>query len=87
MNIEELYKYAYVKKPLNEIYSEISSVPLEFIFEWFKDSYDYKRIHSDEELKDGLSLTPDQIMEWLEGAIVFTWEAKRKKYEKSKNSG
>ncbi len=56
MNIEEIYKYAYVKKPLNEIYPEFSTVPLEFIVEWFKDSYDYQRIHSEEELKDGLLL-------------------------------
>lgn len=76
MDIEELYKYAYIKKSLNEIYSEPSSVPLEFIIEWFKDTYDYQRIHSDEELKEFLSLAPEQILKWLEEAMVFTWEVK-----------
>ena len=33
MNIEELYKFAYIKKPLNELYPELSSVPLEFVIE------------------------------------------------------
>jgi hypothetical protein len=54
---EELYKYAYIKKPLNEIYKDPSSVPQEFIMDWYKDSYDYQRIHSDEELKECLRLT------------------------------
>jgi len=73
---EELYKYAYIKKPLNEIYKDSSSVPQEFIMDWYKDSYDYQRIHSDEELKEFLRLTPEQIFEWLEGAMIFVWEAK-----------
>jgi hypothetical protein len=83
MDIEELYKYAYIKRPLNHIYPELSSVPQEFIMEWFKDTYDYQRIHSDEELKEFLLLTPAQIMKWLEEAIVFTWEIKKQQDEKA----
>lgn len=75
---EELYKYAYIKKPLNEIYKDPSSVPQEFIMDWYKDSYDYQRIHSDEELKEFLGLTPEQIFEWLEGAMIFVWETKKR---------
>lgn len=74
MTINELYKYAYLKKPLNEIYPDISLVPSEFIIEWLKDSYDYKRLHSEEELKEWLALTPVQILEWLEEAMLFVWE-------------
>jgi len=77
MDVKELYKYAYVKRPLNEIYSDPSSVPEEFLMEWFKDSYDYKRLHSDEELKEFMELTPEQIMTWLEEAAIFVWEAKK----------
>ena len=45
--------------------------------DWYKDSYDYQRIHSDEELKESLRLTPEQILEWLEGVMVFVWETKK----------
>ena len=77
MDVKGLYKYAYVKRPLNEIYSDPSSVPEEFLREWFKDSFDYQRLHSDEELKEFLELTPEQIMTWLEEAAIFVWEAKK----------
>ena len=54
MDREELYKYAYIKKPLNEVCKDSSSVPQEF-----------------------LRLTPEQILEWLEGVMVFVWETKK----------
>jgi hypothetical protein len=84
MDIKELYKYAYVKRPLNEIYSDPSSVPEEFLMEWFKDNYDYQRLHSDEKLKEFLELTPEQIMTWLEQAAIFVWEAKREWLRRAK---
>ena len=50
--------------------------------EWVTDSYDYQRLHSDEELKEFLKLTPEQILTWLEEEVVFVWEAKRQWMEK-----
>jgi hypothetical protein len=82
MDLRELYNYAYLKRPLNEIYSEPSSVPEEFLLEWLKDTYDYQRLHSDEELEEFLTLTPRQILTWLEEAAVFVWEAKRAQLKK-----
>jgi hypothetical protein len=76
VDIKELYQYAYIKRPLNEIYHDPSDVPQEFIIDWLKDSYDYQRLHSDEELKEFLTLTPAQILQWLEEAMIFIWEAK-----------
>ena len=55
MDKEELYKYAYIKKPLNEIYKDSSSVP-----------------------QESLRLTPEQIFEWLEGVMIFVWDAKKR---------
>jgi len=85
MDVEELYKYAYIKRPLNEVYPDPSLVPPEFIMEWFKDSFDYKRIHSDEELMQFISLKPEEILKWLEEALIFTWEAKRSFYPQFTN--
>lgn len=82
MKIKEIYKYAYIKRPLNEVYSDKSMIPPEFYIEWLKDSNDYVRIHSEEEIKEFMSLTPEQIMEWLSDAILFVWEAKKSR-EKS----
>ena len=76
MDLEELYKFAYIKRPLNEIYSDPSEVPQEFIIEWLKDTYDYQRLHSDDELKEFLKFTPEQILKWLEEAMIFVWKAK-----------
>lgn len=80
MKLGKLYKYAYVKKPLNKIYKNAREVPEEFYIEWLKDCYDYVRIHSDKEIKEFLALTPEQIMNWLSETVVFVWEAKRREY-------
>jgi hypothetical protein len=77
MDIRELYNYAYIKRPLNEIYPDSSLVPENFLMDWLKDTYDYQRLHSDEELKEYFTLTPEQILTWLEEAVIFVWEAKR----------
>jgi hypothetical protein len=77
MDLEELYKYAYVKKPLNEVYRSPSEVPFEFLMEWFKDTFDYQRIHSEDEIKDFINLKPEDILNWLEDAARLTWEAKK----------
>jgi hypothetical protein len=84
MDIRELYRYAYVKRPLNEIYPDPSSVPEGFLMEWLKDTYDYQRLHSDEELRKFLTLTPEQILTWLEEAASFVWEAKKPKTNNKK---
>ena len=76
MDIKKLYEYAYIKRPLNEIYPDPLLCPEEFFIDWLKDTYDYQRLHSDEELKEFLALTPEQVLEWLEEAVIFTWEAK-----------
>ena len=52
MDIKELYKYAYLKKPLNDQFQSPAEVPFEFLLEWFKDTFDYQRIHSEEEMED-----------------------------------
>ena len=82
MNIKELYKYAYLKKPLNEQFQSPAEVPFEFLLEWFKDTFDYQRIHSEEEIKDFISLKPEDILNWLEEAARLTLEAKKNMYLK-----
>ena len=76
MDREELHRYAYVKRPLHEVFADPSEVPPEFLLEWFKDSFDCERIHSEEEIMDGLSATPAAIVEWLEEGAALIWEAK-----------
>jgi hypothetical protein len=77
MNLKELCKYAYIKKPLNEIFQRPSEVPFEFLLEWFKDTFDYQRIHSEEEMKDFINLKPEDILNWLEDAVRLTWDFKK----------
>lgn len=77
MDIKELYNYAYLKRPLNEVYSDAWMVPEEFLMEWLKDTHDYQRLHSDEELMQFSTLTQEQILTWLEEAATFVWAAKR----------
>lgn len=62
---------------MNEIYHDPSLALEEFIVDWFKDTYDYQRLHTNDELERFLGLTPEQILNWLEEATIFEWEAKR----------
>lgn len=77
MDTSELYRFAYIKRPLTEVFSERSSVPEEYLMDWLKDSSDYQRLHSDEELRRFLALTPEQILSWLEEGVEFVWKVKR----------
>ena len=77
MDAEELYRYAYRKRPLPEVYPDPAEVPPEFLLEWFKDAFDHERVHAEDELMDGLSATPAAILEWLEEAAALTWETKK----------
>ena len=74
MQIEELYRYAYVKEPLNTIYGYVKSVPPEYLLDWLKDTNDYERSHSDEEIGRFRTLPPEEILTWLEEAAEFVWE-------------
>ncbi|MBF0291397.1 MAG: hypothetical protein HQK86_04500 [Nitrospinae bacterium] len=73
--MEEIWRYAYVKRPLTEVYETVDDVPDEFKIEWLKDANDYVRTHSDEELEAMRRFTPEQILNWLEEAVPFVWEA------------
>jgi hypothetical protein len=77
MDTRDLYRFAYIKRQLTEVFSERSSVPEEYLLDWLKDSYDYQRLHSDEELQRFLALTPEQILTWLEEGAEFVWEVQR----------
>jgi len=78
MEIKELFKYAFIKRPLNELYQSLTEIPFEFLMEWYKDTFDYQRFHSDEELTEFILFKSEDILEWLEGAIgLTTWEAKK----------
>jgi len=77
VDAEEVYRYAYRKRPLHEVYPDPAEVPPEFLLEWFKDVFDRERVHSEDELMDGLSATPGAILDWLEEAAALTWEAKK----------
>jgi hypothetical protein len=77
MDTKDLYRFAYVKRPLSEAFSERASVPEAYLVDWLKDSYDRHRPHSDEELQRFLSLTPDEILTWLEEGAEFVWEVQK----------
>jgi len=53
MKVSELYEYAYLKQSLTEVYDSPDKVPEEFLLDWYKDAFDYERMHSDEEVKRG----------------------------------
>jgi len=76
MELNELYAYAYIKEPLHEKFDDPTQVPPDFLMEWFKDAFDYKRIHDAEEIEEFLTLTPEDIFVWIEEAARFCWEAK-----------
>lgn len=80
MELNELFEYAYIKRPLNELFQSPSEVPFEFLMEWYKDTFDYQRLYSDEEIAEFIFFKQEDILEWLEGAVRLTWEAKKAIY-------
>lgn len=77
MQLEDVYLHAYVKGPLNEVFKDVSSVPREYLMDWLKDTHDYQRQHTFDELERFLSFTPAEVLTWLEEASDFVWEANR----------
>ena len=77
MDTQDLYRFAYVKRPLSEAFSERASVPEAYLLDWLKDSYDRQRPRSDEELQRFLSLTPEEILTWLEEGAEFVWAVQK----------
>ena len=78
MKIEELYRFAYTKKPLNTVFESVSAVPEEYLMDWLKDTHDYRRTFSDEELMANLTLEVRHILDWLEEAAEFAWAVKKR---------
>jgi hypothetical protein len=77
MDLEHLYEFGYIKTPLDKVFDRRTSVPDEWLMDWLKDTNDYQRSHSEEELRASGSLTREQILDWLEEASEFVWEAKK----------
>lgn len=66
---------AYRKRPLDEI-SSPDQLPVEFLLEWYKDTLDAPRTHTDEELIEMARLPPASRLAWLEEMAEFTWKAR-----------
>jgi len=77
MDVKDIDAFAYIKRPLDKVFDGESSVPDDYLMDWLKDTYDYQRLHSEEELKEFLALTPEQVLDWLEEAAEFVWQAKK----------
>ena len=77
MDFEELYRYAYVRRPLAEVFSDVSDARDTYLVDWLKDFCDYERTYSDQELLSSFALAPEQIMEWLEEATEFVRSVRR----------
>ncbi|MFH1123974.1 MAG: hypothetical protein V1758_09995 [Pseudomonadota bacterium] len=71
MKIEDLYRFAYTKTPLDKVFDRLSAVPEEYLMDWLKDMYDYQRSFSDEDLRANLSLEVEHILDWLEEEAEF----------------
>jgi hypothetical protein len=77
MDLERIYKFGCIKNPLDKVFDRRSLVPKEYLMDWLKDTHDYRRSHSEKELRASLSLSPEQVLDWLEEAAEFAWEAKQ----------
>ena len=77
LSLDELRRYAYRKGRVDETYPELASVPEDLILDWFKDRYDYPRMHDIDELRALATLPVAARLEWLEHAAELVWAAKR----------
>lgn len=77
MIVEDLYRYAYRKQPLRLIYLDREAVPFEFLAEWDKEAAHYPRRRFHNELLETDSVTPEQILNWLEEVVEFLYQASK----------
>lgn len=82
---DELFHFAYRKFPLPERYPDLADVPEAFLLDWFKDRYDYQRLHTPDELRSMRSLSPEAVLTWLEEAVELVWTAKRQDWEERRH--
>ena len=76
----DIFQFAYRKQRMDHLYSDLADVPEEFILEWYKDRYDYPRLHSREEVRHMMSLPSEAILHWLDEAVQLVWTMKRKEW-------
>jgi len=74
-------RYAYRKQRLDRLYPNLADVPEEFILEWYKDRYDYPRLHSPDEIRRMMALSPEAVLQWLEEVVQLVWVVKRNEWE------
>ncbi|MDE2485587.1 MAG: hypothetical protein KGL32_10150 [candidate division NC10 bacterium] len=77
MKADAVSQYVYVKRSLCGVFAGINDVPEEFLMDWLKDTFDFQRSHSDEELQAGMTLEPEGVLQWLEETAQLTWDAKK----------
>ena len=77
----EMLPYAYRKQRLDRLYPNLADVPEEFVLEWYKDRYDYPRLHSPDEIRQMMALSPEAVLQWLEEAVQLVWAVKRNEWE------
>jgi hypothetical protein len=53
-----------------------ADLPREFLLEWYKDTFDAPRTHTDEELIEMARLPYASRLAWLEEMAEFTWKAR-----------
>jgi hypothetical protein len=66
---------AYRKRSLAGIDSP-AKLPVDFLLEWYKDTFDAQRTHTDEELIEMSRLPPASRLAWIEEMAAFTWRAR-----------
>lgn len=77
MKADTVSQYVYVKRSLREVFAGIEDVPEPFWMDWLKDTFDFQRSHSDDELQAGMTLEPEGVLRWLEEAARLTWDVKK----------
>lgn len=53
-----------------------ADLPAEFLLEWYKDTFDAPRDHTDEELIEMSRLPLASRLDWIEEMAAFTWKAR-----------
>jgi hypothetical protein len=66
---------AYRKRSLAGIASP-RELPVAFLLEWYKDTFDAPQTHSDEELIEMSRLPLASRLAWIEEMAAFTWKAR-----------
>ncbi len=78
--MSDIFEYAYRKKSLEGL-RPLADFPVEFLMEWYKDTFDRGRPVPEEDLVAMAQVPLEARLQWLAETAKFMWEVKLREWD------